>query len=543
MTELEERKQFEDSLIFLAEASKILSASLNIRETLQTVSQVAVSSVADWCSVDLINPEGDIDMVAISHKDPAKVKWAKKLREKYPPDLSADSSQAKVIKTGKPEFYPYITQEIINKSTQDKKIIRLIGKLGLTAVIIVPLKIRGKVIGTMQFVSAESKRKFTKTDLQIAEQIADRAGVAIENSLLYEDVNSERKRLNDLISNVPGVVWEIFGSPYSKERRISFVSNYVKKMLGYSPEEWYKNPSFGFDIIHQDDRRRVMDEASEIFSSGNMGTLRFRWITKKGDIVFIESHIYVIKNSEGKPIGIRGVNMDITERMEIERRKDEFISMASHELKTPLTTIKVFSHLLGKDMKYDKQKSDLYLSKVDDQIDKLENLVNDLLDISKIQTGKMNLRKEKFSLKNLIDETVEEMKIITKENIILSRVEDEFVYADKERLSQVLVNLLSNAIKYSPANAPVEVNAKKDTDRVIVSVKDKGLGISREHQQKIFERFYRVYDNFDKTFPGLGMGLYISNEIIKRHEGRMWLRSQNGKGSTFYFSLPLLSKN
>ncbi len=381
-------------------------------------------------------------------------------------------------------------------------------------------------------------RDFTKDDINFIQSVANIIGLSLQRRETERFLNLSQERFEHAqkAGNIGVFDWDMLNDRlwWSDEEAQLFGFK-----LGYSP---YPSSSF-MKNVHPDDRKRVIDEASEIFQSGQIGTLRFRWINKRGDVIWIESHVFVIKDDKGKQIGIRGVNIDITERMEIERRKDEFISMASHELKTPLTTIKVFSHLLAKDLKNGNQKTDLYLSKIEDQVHKLENLVNDLLDISKIQTGRMDIRKEKFSIRNLIDKTVDEMKLITGENIILGKVENETVYADKERLSQVLINLLSNAIKYSPTHTPVKVRAIKDTDKMTVSVKDRGFGISKEHQQRIFDRFYRVYDNLDRTFPGLGMGLYISNEIIRRHDGKMWFRSQIGKGSTFYFSLPLPPKN
>lgn len=540
--DITERKRFEDSLVFLAESSKTLSSSLDIHKTLQSVSEIAVPRMADWCAVDLFNSSGDLELVGLSHSDPKKVKWARELRKKDPPDLKAPTGLPQVLRTGKPEFYPLVTDEMIHAVTQDEKKLKLIKKIGFTSVIIAPLKIKNKIIGAITFVTAESKTRYTKTDLRIAEQIADRASLAIENSLLYQDVNMEKIRLSNLVSNVPGVVWEIWGSPHSTVRRVGFISDYVKKMVGYSPSEWYKNPGFGLTIIHEEDRERASDEINEIFKKKDGGTIRFRWIKKSGDVLWVESHVFIVKK-EGKPIGMRGVIMDITDRMEIEERKDEFISMASHELKTPITSAKVFSHLLAKDIRNGRQKSDLYLSKVDDQIDKLSNLVNDLLDISKIQAGKLELRRKRISLKRLIEDAVEDMRIITNEEIIVKNVGNLEIIGDKDRLSQVLVNLLSNAIKYSPVGAPVEVGSKIQGDKITVYVKDHGFGISKDHQSRIFERFYRVYDDIDKTFPGMGMGLYISSQIIQKHKGQIWLNSRLGKGSVFYFSIPIDQKN
>lgn len=530
-----ERKRIEDSLSFLSESSKVLSSSLDFDKTLQTVAKIAVPKVADWCAIDLISDSGKIELKAVAHVNPSKVKWAVKYRSQNPPNMDQETGLAKVIKTGKPEFYPFVPQSLLtNLNPEEEKTLKKIG--GITAAIIVPLKSKRKVIGALTMISSESKKRFTEFDLGIAEQIADRASVAVENAILYQNVNDERKRLNHLLYNVPGVVWERWTTNGSDQLRQDFTSKYIEKMTGYTPEEMEDSKKANL-LIHSKDRRKVSDRYKEMMKTGVGGIFRARWVSKKGKIMWVESHTFVVKNEKGKAIGMRGVSMDITDRVEIEKRKDEFISMASHELKTPLTSMKVFSHLLEKKLN-NSEEANPYLSRMDEQINKLTNLVNDLLDISKIQAGKLEIRKQEISLKDFLEESIKEMELITNEQIIVGKVDDVMITADKDRLSQVLMNLISNAIKYSPPGTPVEVRAVVENNDIVFAVSDKGFGISKEHQGKIFDRFYRVYDHVDRTYPGLGMGLYISDQIVRRHNGSMWLDSEKGKGSTFYFSVP-----
>jgi signal transduction histidine kinase len=173
------------------------------------------------------------------------------------------------------------------------------------------------------------------------------------------------------------------------------------------------------------------------------------------------------------------------------------------------------------------------------QVDKLTNLVSDLLDVSKLQTGKLELRKEKFDIGKLIKEIAENFEATDNTHKIFIKGKSlKMIKADKDRIEQVVINLISNAIKYSPDSDRVEIKIKSEKNVIIISVKDFGVGIAQEYLNKIFGRFYRVYDTRDKTFPGLGMGLYISYEIIERHKGKMWVESRKGEWSTFYFSLP-----
>ncbi len=226
---------------------------------------------------------------------------------------------------------------------------------------------------------------------------------------------------------------------------------------------------------------------------------------------------------------------------ESEARKDEFISMASHELKTPLTSLKGFTNLLQRRLTKQGDKQALhFLARMEEQLDKLTKLVSELLDVTKMQTGKLEFREERFFLNELVRETLENLQGTTEtHHLQLEEVTDAQVPGDKDRLGQVLINLLTNAIKYSPEANTVIVRVSADEHNAIVSVQDFGIGIAETHQEKIFERFYQVNDDTEKTFRGLGIGLYISSQIVRGHHGRLWVESAKGAGATFYVSLPL----
>ncbi len=234
------------------------------------------------------------------------------------------------------------------------------------------------------------------------------------------------------------------------------------------------------------------------------------------------------------------IKRELDVRIQVEKGKDEFINMASHELKTPITSLKVYIQVVSKHIaEKNLSEANRYLSKIDEQTNKLTSLIVDLLDMSRIQTGKMKVEKEPMNIDVLIDDTVEALQGTTKKHQIIAKGDlQRMVSADRYRIYQVLVNLLTNAIKYSPKGGKIIVETKNMNGRAVISVKDEGMGIDRKYQKKIFERLYQVTDRKEKTFPGLGIGLYISNEIVKRHGGKMWVESRKNKGSTFYFDLP-----
>ena len=225
------------------------------------------------------------------------------------------------------------------------------------------------------------------------------------------------------------------------------------------------------------------------------------------------------------------------------RLRDEFIATASHELRTPITSLKMYAQILQKRLIKQGEETLVHsLKKMDAQISKLTLLIEDLLDVSKLELGKVAFRQEAFDLNEVIKETVEHIQATSSRHTI--HVEGKCalpVWGDKERIGQVLTNLLINAIKYSPEADTVLVHVAQEQAMAVVSVQDFGIGIAQEHQQHIFDRFYRVNDPEERTYPGLGIGLHIAHEIVVKHGGTMHVISEKGKGALFCFTLPYAS--
>jgi PAS domain S-box-containing protein len=244
---------------------------------------------------------------------------------------------------------------------------------------------------------------------------------------------------------------------------------------------------------------------------------------------------------DGKPQGAVLEFQDITKRKELERQKDDFIGVASHELKTPVTSLKTYTQVLKR--RFEKQ-GDMAaaesLKKIDIQINKLTALITDLLDVTRSQTGNLNFRLEKFNFDALVTEVVENIQLTTLKHIIEIKGKTGVeILADRDRTGQVLINLLSNAIKYSPASNSIVVHLSRNKKEILVGIEDFGIGIPTDKIDQIFDRFMRVSGQAMETFAGLGLGLYISAQIIKRLGGKIWVESKLNQGSTFYFTLPL----
>lgn len=248
-----------------------------------------------------------------------------------------------------------------------------------------------------------------------------------------------------------------------------------------------------------------------------------------------------VKNTNGEIVKWFGANTDIHEQKEVENAKDEFLSVASHELKTPLTSLKAFLQLGEKKVSPD-ESSYLFIEKARQQSDRLEMLIANLLDISKINAGKMIYDKAEFEFDVALQEAVENFQLTTPDHHIILEQNAKVVYnGDRLRIEQVITNFLSNAVKYSPGKDKVIIRSQIHQDNIVVSVQDFGIGIEPQNLHNLFNRYYRV-DNRSTQFQGLGLGLFIASDIIKRHNGSFWIESAPEEGSTFYFLLPINGK-
>jgi len=234
---------------------------------------------------------------------------------------------------------------------------------------------------------------------------------------------------------------------------------------------------------------------------------------------------------------IQAFNKLMEEIKESQKKKDEFIGIASHELKTPLTSIKGYVEMLN--VLEQEQPKKQFVEKTLSNITKLERLVKDLLDVSKIQSGQLQLDIKEFNIDELLDETISAAQMVSGTHQIERKdhPDNKMIYGDRQRIEQVLMNLLSNAIKYSPGENKVIVDSEKTDKELIIKIRDYGIGVPKEERSIIFERFYRT-KGISVHISGFGLGLYISRDIINRHYGKIWVESAD-KGSIFYFSLPL----
>jgi len=274
-------------------------------------------------------------------------------------------------------------------------------------------------------------------------------------------------------------------------------------------------------------------------------------VSKNGKMVPISVTVSPILDSMGKIIGASKIARDISERLIaqeenarlyeqvrlLNEKKDEFIGLASHELKTPLTSIHGYLQILSRMVK--DERSQGFLEKARQQVKRVNALISDLLDVSKIEAGKLQLNSERFDILKLAADVIEMLAHNNKKFTITlkSSVKEAFTTADPHRIEQVIINLLTNAIRYADGNPQITVHLDLKDDGVFIGVEDSGIGIPSDKLEDIFSKFFRV-NNHSPGISGLGIGLYLSQEIILRHNGLIWVESEIGKGSTFWFKLP-----
>jgi two-component system sensor histidine kinase VicK len=299
-----------------------------------------------------------------------------------------------------------------------------------------------------------------------------------------------------------------------------------------------RNSADGFaDMIHPEDQHIRLKSLERAYETGKLfyvlrvikseGT---RWVQAEGKVYY---------DAEGKPFRILGTMMDITEYRQNEIRKGDFIGMVSHELKTPLTSLTAIVQVANSKLK---KSDDAFLAGAMDkayiQVRKMSNMINGFLNISRLESGEIPMNKESFAIDQVIREIISEVQLTASQTIRFEPCEEISVYADQDKIGSVLSNLLSNAVKYSPKNKEIRVRCERKGRQVEVSVEDKGIGIAPQDIDQLFDRYYRVDNKDTAHIAGFGIGLYLAAEIVKRHDGKIGVTSEPGKGSTFYFSLP-----
>jgi two-component system CheB/CheR fusion protein len=349
-----------------------------------------------------------------------------------------------------------------------------------------------------------------------------------------KDLSMSREYFKYLANNIPVIIWTA-----NTEGKLDYVNHRWREYTGFDLEDSKTKQS---ELVHPDDLETSATAWRQALKYKHKYEQEFRF-KRSSDGAYRWHYAQAIpfKDEQGNITAWIGTSIDIDDQRKQLERKDEFIGVASHELKTPLTSLKGYLQLMDLQNNIpDPVKS--YISKANISLVKLERLVDELLDVSKIKAGKLEFSKQIFNLSELINQCVENSSIMYPLFTIKKELQENImVMGNEERIEQVFMNLINNAVKYSPESKDIVVRAEADGKSAKVSVIDFGVGMSEQDQKLVFERFYRANGN-NYLIPGLGMGLYIASEIIKEHKGDINVKSKLNEGCVFTFSLPLVAE-
>lgn len=352
--------------------------------------------------------------------------------------------------------------------------------------------------------------------------------------LVYSRQKGE-ENLKKILESLPQIT-----SISSAEGTNIYFNNFFYGYSGLTEEEASVN---GWNsILHPDERQEVLNEWEEAKKKkvDFHKELRLKRVSD-GMYRWHIAHLTPVKNNKGEVMQWIASATDIHEQKWKEEKKDEFLSIASHELKTPLTSVKAYLQLIELSLENVSNDIKIFTQKAIISVDRLQDLISELLDVSKIQQQKLILNITDFDFDEMLKEVIESFKFAGNNHTIIKTGEEiHEIKGDKERIEQVVNNILSNAVKYSPRGGNILVKVLRLKDSLMMSVTDHGIGITSYNLEKIFERYFRA-EGHDIHFQGLGIGLFISMEIIKKHGGKMWVTSTLGKGSTFSILIPMFN--
>jgi PAS domain S-box-containing protein len=381
-----------------------------------------------------------------------------------------------------------------------------------------------------------------------------------EQKLAQISLEKSEERYRRFVENAPDVIARFEFFP---ERHFAFISPVIKDLTGYSPEELYDDPELGYKLVHPDDRFHYdysnLDNTKE-------APLTIRWRCKNGSYIWIEQRVMKIINKSGNLEAIETISRDINKKIMAARQREilyqqekkqrqelqeeaqargQFIDVLAHELRTPLTPVLASVEML----------SELCSSSTDSLQTKLINnaykgasslatRLEELLDLAKFSRGTFTLNFQLLNASELLKTVANNYSptMLQKYQILKINIDPDLplIYADRSRLEQVLLNLLSNASKYSPKNTEITLTAKKENSTLLIGIQDQGIGIGLEDQKRLFKPYHRVEQD-RQSFPGIGLGLAVSKQIIEAHHGKIWIESAPDMGSFFKITLPIES--
>lgn len=636
--DITERKRVEEQERFLAEASALLVASLDFQTTLENLASLVIPQLADWCSIYIAEEDGSLRLVTVTHADPLKQQWGYEMQRRYPVDPNLCYGIPQVIRSGNSAFYPEISDSFLAAIANNSEHLQSLSAAGLKSLICVPMNARGRTLGAISLMMAESGRIYNQADLVLAEDIGRRTALAVDNARLYQEANNigenlrqaiiilgEQQQqlrvlqkitnlLNQRLTNLPSLLQVMVGAVcdgileaefclillynnHSKELELTATAGLGRERLlltlfdsteGLLSQVFLTGKS---QLVQQqeigsrkagDKEAAVSPKPASIYAvaiesalAGRLGVLAIgNW--RDANAFDVEDQNLLDAVGEQAAIAINNARMinaleEREERLAVQnetlarqnrelelirqqierqnlqlieaaRLKSQFLATMSHELRTPMNAVIGFAQVLlrQRTAQLNGAQSDM-VQRILNNGKNLLALINDILDLSKIEAGRLELKLEEFNLTQLVVTTIAELQPLAEQKQLPLKVNAQLnnpiIVNDSNCLRQVLVNLLSNAIKFTETGS-VEVTINESPIQVTISVADTGIGIAESDLTHIFEEFRQVDQTTTRKHSGTGLGLAITKSLVHIMKGKITVESKLGQGSAFYVQLP-----
>ncbi len=538
LTELNEQNRREKARLgFLAEASEVLASSLDYESTLQRVAQLAVSHVADWCTVHVIE-DGVPNRIVIAHTDPAMLDFATEYSRRFPDQYREDRGLGQVLHSGVTEVRPQVTDEMLAALFPNPEQLKMVRALKATSSIIVPLKSRGKVLGAIRLLATGGSRSFSQDDVQLAEDLARRAAAAIENAQLHRAVLDQKDRLSLAHSAARMGTWH-----WDLVKQHMVWSDEFKELHGLSHNS-ASTAGIGTGLIHPDDFEQVLGEVNEMLASdAEFLSAEHRAVGGDGRIFWVHSRGRIERDADGKPIAITGITMDVTDRHDAEDalRRTEKLAAAgrlaatvAHEINNPLESI-VNLVYLSRHTPGLPEEAVGFLATADEELMRIAQIVRQTLgfyresvdprtsNICQIVAETLNVYRQRIHGRLLTCETDFDTELCA--------------HVIPGELKQVIANLIANAIDATDPGGRIRISVKRGEDGAAITVADDGSGIEEEHRSRLFEPFFTT-----KADVGTGLGLWVTKGIVDKQQGTISVSSSTdavAHGTAITVKLPL----
>jgi PAS domain S-box-containing protein len=515
---------------YLLQISRAMTARLDLPSVLRLILENAAEMLQGQAGLIALRQEDDSLRVQASYGLPPS------LLHLFAPlltDIPADAAGEDLIRWTIPDLQMKLSL-----------VVPAIG-LGLRQVVALPLLMEGTLIGVI-YIFRSRGGAFSANDRQVLASFADQAAIAVHNARLYQQLAHEKHRLDAIIQNSADGVMIL-----DHQRRIRVFNRALEEMTGWSAEEALGQPCSGVLALRDRQEENICNATCPLSQTEPGEHLYAEGDIQRpdGSVITVGITYSPVYDKEGRLVSIIANVRDITRFREAEEMKSTFVSVISHELKSPVSIIKGYADTLRReDAQWDTDTLRQGLAVIAEESDRLNKLIDNLLDASRFQASAFKLELSYLQVDKLAEKVVEEFRVQSSEHMFTLDFPPDpstgsghrlpAVWGDIERIRQVLTNLLSNAIKYSPRGGLIQTGGWADDDWIYVYVADEGIGIPKPEQERIFERFYRAESSLSRRTEGAGLGLYLCKEVIEAHGGKIWVQSEPGKGAKFIFKLP-----